>query len=168
MSRLTVVFFSMQPGATLESFDYEQFTNEVTLPIRGLLASPSIADRILIVTLSSVKYERGEIFVRPPAFKDGPPSHLFSPTSDAVVKRLRGPIREGKLAFLNLEHLEEMPAVEYVVNHAFASGAEQVMVFRHGTRLPPRGLLRILYEKMLMDRRRSFVCQKPEQDLTPA
>ncbi len=168
MPKLTVVFFSMQPGATMESFDKERFINEAVLPIRDILAPPCFVGSIIIVTLSSVKYKFGEVFVRRLSSEDGPPPHLFSPTSDAVSKHLSGPIREGKVTYFNLEHLSEESAIDYMTDFAFAGGAQQVIVLRHGMRLPPRGMLRILHEKMLMDERRSIVCQTPEQHLTPA
>ncbi len=168
MSQLTVVFFYMQSGATMETYDKERFLNEVALPIRGLLATPSIVESVIITTLSSTKYKHGEIFERRLVSEDGPPPHLFSPTSDAVSKNLRGPIKEGKVAFLSIEHLSEKSAIEYMVGFAFASGTRRVLVLRHGMQLPSRGVLRVLYEKMLKDGRRSLVCEHTEQLKTPA
>lgn len=167
-TRLTVVCFSSQEGAREETFDVERFANEVTIPIRDLLAPPCVVNRFLIVTLSAAECAHGEIFARHPLSEDGTPPRLTSPTSDAVRTYLRGPVREGKIGFLNIDLLNEESGVEYAINFAFGGGAERVIVFRHGVRLPSRGLLRFLYDKMLSDQRRVLVCQNPENTLTPA
>lgn len=146
-----LIVCSWQPGATLETFEWARFWDEICSPLLDILSKPENSVRKVLIVTRCAKAENhnddvevGEWTVLP---GEGHPAHILTPTSTAVLENLKLWVDKGEVLWLNVDTRSEDEAINQAVMFAQGQGCHSVII-PYGVSIPDdMAKLQILFKK---------------------